>query len=157
MRNPSNYGFSLKGKRGFLRKAVFDVLSMLNFNLMPTLLHFASQNRPKIHENVDPKRLPIMHQFSLRFWDPKTSLLGPNLDPSWPSVSHQDGPRGFPDLPQEASQTKPKSCGLRKTAKLLFVLARWRGRSFAARWITISIYVYIYIYMCVYRCIKIYV
>ena len=89
-----------KGKRGFLRKAVFDVLSMLNFNLMPTWLHFASQNRPKIHENVDPKRLPIMHPFSLRFWTPKTSLLGPNLEPSWPSVSPQDGPRSLPDPPR---------------------------------------------------------
>ena len=73
---------------------------MLNFNLMPTWLHFASQNRPKIHENVDPKRLPIMHSFSLRFWTPKTSLLGPNLEPSWPSVSHQDGPRSLPDPPK---------------------------------------------------------
>ena len=89
-----------KGKRGFLRKAVFDVLSMLNFNLMPTWLHFASQNRPKIHENVDPKRLPIMHSFSLRFWNPKTSLLGSNLEPSWPSVWFLDGPRGLPDLPK---------------------------------------------------------
>ena len=89
-----------KGKRGFLRKAVFDVLSMLNFNLMPTCLHFAYQNRSKIHENVDPKRVPIMHPFSLRFWIPKTSFLGPNLEPSWPSVSLQDGPRSFPDPPK---------------------------------------------------------
>ena len=110
-----------KGKRGFLRKAVFDVLSMLNFNLMPTWLHFASQNRPKIHENVDPKRLPIMHSFSLRFWTPKTSLLGPNLEPSWPSVSHQDGPRGLPDPPQEASQTE-------LGASLVFKVATRRPR-----------------------------
>ena len=37
-----------------------------------------------------------MHPFSFRFWTPKTSLLGPNLEPSWPSVSHQDGPRSLP-------------------------------------------------------------
>ena len=88
------------GKRGFLRKALFDVLSMLNSNLMPTWFHFASQNRSKIHENVDPKRVPIMHPFSLRFWIPKTSFLGPNLEPSWPSVSLQDGPRSLPDPPK---------------------------------------------------------
>ena len=81
-------------------KSLFEVLSMLNFNLMPTWFHFASQNRTKIHQNVDPKRLPIMHTFSLRFWTPKTSLLGPNLEPSWPSVWFLDGPRGFPDLPK---------------------------------------------------------
>ena len=81
-------------------KSLFEVLSMLNFILMPTWFHFASQNRTKIHQNVDPKRLPIMHPFSLRFWTPKTSLLGPNLEPSWPSVSHQDGPRGLPDPPK---------------------------------------------------------
>ena len=73
---------------------------MLPSILMPTWFHFASQNRTKIHQNVDPKRLPIMHPFSLRFWTPKTSLLGPNLEPSWPSVSHQDGPRGLPDPPK---------------------------------------------------------
>ena len=110
-----------EGKRGFLRKALFDVLSMLNSNLMPTWFHFASQNRPKIHENVDPKRLPIMHPFSLRFWTPKTSLLGPNLEPSWPSVSHQDGPRGLPDPPQEASQTEVG-------ASLVFKVATRRPR-----------------------------
>ena len=48
-------------------------------------------------ENVDPKRLPIMHPFSLRFWTPKASLLGLNLGPSWPSVSLQDAPRGLPE------------------------------------------------------------
>ena len=93
-------------------------------------LHIAFQNRSKNHENVDPKRLPIMHPFSLRFWTPKTSLLGPNLEPSWPSVSLQDGPKGLPDPPsrglpdrtwsqlasqsrlktaQEASQTPPEA------------------------------------------------
>ena len=126
------YGFP-KEKQCFFMKSLFEVLSMLNFNLMPTWLHFASQNRPKIHENVDPKRLPIMHPFSLRFWTPKTSLLGSNLEPSWPSVSLQDGPslpdppRGLPDptwshlgsqsrlkTSQEASQTPqrpPRSSG----------------------------------------------
>ena len=77
---------------------------MLHSILMPTWLHFASQSRSKIHENVDPKRVPIMHPFSLRFWTPKTFLLGPNLEPSWPSVSLQDGPRNLPDPPQDGSQ-----------------------------------------------------
>ena len=113
--------FFPKGKQGFLRKAVVDVLSMLNFNLMPTWLHFASQNRPKIYENVDPKSLPIMHSFSLSFWTPQISFLRPNLEPSWPSVSHQDGPRGFPDSPQEASQTE-------LGASLVFKVATRRPR-----------------------------
>ena len=105
-------------------KSLFEVLSMLNFNLMPTWLHFASQNRPKIHQNVDPKRLPIMHPFSLRFWtqkpppwDPTWNHLGPqfriktaqeasqippkrpprpNLEPAWFSKSPQNGPGGLP-------------------------------------------------------------
>ena len=94
---------------------------MLPSILMPTWFHFASQNRTKIHQNVDPKRLPIMHPFSLRFWTPKTSLLGPNLEPSWPSVSHQDGPRGLPDPPQEASQTE-------LGASLVFKVATRRPR-----------------------------
>ena len=94
---------------------------MLHSILMPTWLHFASQNRSKIHENVDPKSVPIMHPFSLRFWIPKTSLLGPNLEPSWPSVSHQDGPRSFPDPPQEASQTE-------LGASLVFKVATRRPR-----------------------------
>ena len=80
-------------------KSHVEVLSVLNSIFMPTWFHSSSQIRSKIHENVDPKKLPIMHPFSLRFRTPKTSLLGPNLEPSWPSVSHQDGPRGFPDVP----------------------------------------------------------
>ena len=64
---------------------------------MPTWLHIASQNRSKNDENVDPKRLQIMHPFSLRFWPPKTSLLGFNLEASSLSVSLQDGPRGLPE------------------------------------------------------------
>ena len=73
------------------------MLALLNSNLMPTWFHFASQKSTHIHENVDPKRVPIMHPFSLRFWIPKTSFLGPNLEPSWPSVSLQDGPRSLPE------------------------------------------------------------
>ena len=84
-------------------KSLFEVLSMLNFNLMPTWLHFASQNRPKIHENVDPKRLPIMHPFSLRFWTPKTPKP-PSWDPTW---SHL-GPQFRIKTAQEASQTPSK-------------------------------------------------
>ena len=84
----------------FFIKSLFEVRSMLPSILMPTWFHFASQNRTKIHQNVDPKRLPIMHPFSLRFWIPKTSLLGPNFEPSGPSVSPQDDPRGFPDPPR---------------------------------------------------------
>ena len=75
---------------------------MLNFNLMPTWFHFASQNRSKIQENVDLKRVPTRHPFSLRFWMPKISFLGVNLEPSWPSVSLQDGPRSLPDVPKRA-------------------------------------------------------
>ena len=100
-----------KGKQGFLRKAIFDVLSMLNFNLMPTWLHFASQNRPKIHENVDPMMLPIMHSFSFRFWTSKTSLLGPNLEPSWLSRRSKRPPRPPPrglqiELPDRYTTTR---------------------------------------------------
>ena len=91
---------------------------MLNFNLMPTWLHFASKSRPKTHEHVDPKKLPIMHPFSLRFGTPKTSL---NLEPSWLSVSHQDDPRGLPDPLQEASQTE-------LGASLVFKVATRRPR-----------------------------
>ena len=93
---PFKSSFFLRENELFI-KSIFEFLSMLNFNLMPTWLHFASQNRPKIHQNVDPKRLPIMHPFSLHFWIPKTSHLGFNLEPSWPSVSLQDGPRGLPE------------------------------------------------------------
>ena len=92
------------GKRRFVRDTPFHVLALLNSNLMPTWFHFASQKSTQIHENVDPKRVPIMHPFSLRFWIPKTSFLGPNLEPSWPSVSLQDGPRNLPDPPQDGSQ-----------------------------------------------------
>ena len=110
-----------KEKRCFFIRSLFEVLTILRSILMPTWLHIASQNRSKNHENVDPKRLPIMHPFSLRFWTPKTSLLGPNLEPSWPSVSHQDGPRGLPDPPQEASQTE-------LGASLVFKVATRRPR-----------------------------
>ena len=80
-------------------RSLFAVLAILTSILMPTCFYFAFQYRSKNHTNVDPKRLPIMHPFSLRFWTPKTSLLGSNLEPSWPSVSHQDGPRGVTDPP----------------------------------------------------------
>ena len=89
-------------------KSLFEVLSMLNFILMPTWNHFASQNPLKINENLDPKRFPIMHPFSLLFWTPKTSLLGPNLEPSWLSVSPEDGPRGFPDSSRCAPELLPE-------------------------------------------------
>ena len=78
-------------------KSLFEVLSMLHSILMSNWFHFVPQNRFKVHQNVDPKRLPIMHPFSLHFWIPKTSLLGGELEPSWPSVSPQDGPRDLPD------------------------------------------------------------
>ena len=95
-------------KRSFFMKSLFEVLSMLNFILMPTWNHLASQNPLKIHENLDPKRFPIMHPFSLLFWTPNTSLLGPNLEPSWLSVSLQDGPRGFPDSSRCAPELLPE-------------------------------------------------
>ena len=84
----------------FFMKSFFEVLSMLNFILVPTWFHFAPQNQPTIHEHIDPKRLPIMHPFSIRFWTPRTSLFGPNFEPSWPSVLLQDGPRNLPDPPK---------------------------------------------------------
>ena len=69
------------------------MLALLNYNLMPTWLHFASQKSTQLHENVDPKRLPIMHTFSLRFWTSKKSLLGSNLEPSWPHFPSKGAPR----------------------------------------------------------------
>ena len=89
------------GKRRFVRNTPFHVLLLLNFNLMPTWVHFAIRKSIQIHENIDSKRFPIMQPFSLRFGTPKTSLLGPNLEPSWlsrrPKRPPRPPPRGLPD------------------------------------------------------------
>ena len=45
-----------------------------------------------------------MHPFSLRFWIPKTSFFGPNLEPSWNHL----GPQFRFKTAQEASQTPPR-------------------------------------------------
>ena len=66
----------------------------------------------KNHENIDRKRLPIMQPFSLRFGTPKTSLLGPNLEPSWLSRRPKRPPRS----PQVASKTDPGTFRMVQTA-----------------------------------------
>ena len=65
----------------------------------------------KNHENIDRKRLPIMQPFSLRFGTPKTSLLGPNLEPSWLSRRSKRPPRPPPkslqiELPDRYTTTR---------------------------------------------------
>ena len=94
---------------------------MLPSILMPTWFHFASQNRTKIHQNVDPKRLPIMHPFSLRFWTQKP----PSWDPTW---SHL-GPQFRIKTAQEASQTPPQEASQTELgASLVFKVATRRPR-----------------------------
>ena len=83
----------------------------------------------KNHENIDRKRLPIMQPFSLRFGTPKTSLLGPNLEPSWLSRR----PKRPPRPPPRGLQIELPDRWLMVSS--LSLLARWRGRSFAALWI----------------------
>ena len=81
----------------FFHKITFrgsnDIEIYFDTNLVPYCFPKSMQKL----ENVDPKRLPIMHPFSLRFWTPKASLLGLNLGPSWRPVSLQDAPRGLPE------------------------------------------------------------
>ena len=63
-----------------------------------------TKNRSKVDPKSIQKRWKCRSQegpdnasIFASFWTPKTSLLGFNLGPSWPSVSLQDGPRGLPE------------------------------------------------------------
>ena len=51
-----------------------------------------------------PKKFLLGH-LCFMFWTPNTSILGANLEPSWPSVWFLDGPRGLPDLPKRPSRS----------------------------------------------------
>ena len=98
-------------------RSFIDVELQFDANLAPFCFPKSNQNPSKCR----PQEAPDNASIFASFLDPKTSLLGSNLEPSWPSVSHQDGPRGLLDPPQEASQTE-------LGASLVFKVATRRPR-----------------------------
>ena len=105
----------------FFHKITFrvsiDVAFHFNVNLVPFCFPKSNENLSTCH----PQEAPDTASILFRFWTPKTSLSGPNLESSWPSVLHQDGPTSLSDPPQEASQTE-------LGASLVFKVATRRPR-----------------------------
>ena len=82
----------------FLFFTLFKIRSILNPILVPTWLHFPSQNPPKstkILPKTDPKMHQIFDRFLHRFFFHFGSILGPKLGPCWPNFrSKWGGPVG---------------------------------------------------------------
>ena len=137
---------------------VFSETSKFDPILVPTWLHFGTQNAKsiKIHENIDSKRHPKNDRFLDRFFAQVGSMLGPKLGPKSRSKRFQNAPKTLPrrheDSPRATRAPKieilsifgPKirwdtpPPGLETPSLDQYIQAppaRWRVRSSAARWI----------------------
>ena len=153
-------------KKGFLIFGTYKMRSIWDAILVPTWLHFPSQNPSKSIKKSIPRCIKFWIDFSTDF----SSMLARFWRPTWSHVGHifhpravQNGPQHPPKATKTAKSFKnlendpPKADGVRIPRGLLFGAnmdefgpsysaifycseARWRDRSFAALWIDIASY-----------------
>ena len=90
-------------KRCFFKKSLFEVGIDFCSILVPTCLHFPSQNPPKSLQKPILKGIDFLIDFDIDF---KTAQEGPKTAQDAPRrrSKRQDGPKRSPRLPQEASK-----------------------------------------------------
>ena len=77
---------------------VFSEKSMFNPILVPTWLHFGTQNPPKSTQKSIPRGIQKM----IDFWIDFLPKLAPFWDPSWDPRAAQDGPKTPPRRHQDS-------------------------------------------------------
>ena len=87
-----------------MRFFVFSEKSMFDPILVPTWLHFGTQNPPKSTQKSIPRGIQKMSVFWIDFL-PK---LAPFWDPSWDPRAAQDGPKTPPRNFFKLSKTPPR-------------------------------------------------
>ena len=84
-----------------MRFFVFSEKSMFDPILVPTWLHFGTQNPPKSTQKSIPRGIQKM----IDFWIDFLPKLAPCWDPSWDPRAAQDGPKTPPRRSQDATKT----------------------------------------------------
>ena len=88
-----------------MRFFVFSEKSMFDPILVPTWLHFGTQNTPKSMKKSIPRGIQKMIDFRIDFL-PK---LAPFWDPSWEPRAAQDGPKTLPKTLPRRPQDSPRA------------------------------------------------
>ena len=86
-----------------MRFFVFSEISMFDPILVPTWLHFGTQNPPKSTQKSIPRGIQKM----IDFWIDFLPKLAPFWDPSWDPRAAQDGPKTPPRIFFKFSKTPP--------------------------------------------------
>ena len=84
-----------------MRFFVFSEKSMFDPILVPTWLHFGTQNPPKSTQKSIPRGIQKM----IDFWIDFLPKLAPFWDPSWDPRAAQDGPKTPPRRSKDATKT----------------------------------------------------
>ena len=79
-----NIGFSLRKNKVFSKNRIPMLTSILGAILVPTLLHFGSQNVPNSTQTLNPRGINVLIDFEIDFF----TMLGPSWDPIWSHVGH---------------------------------------------------------------------
>ena len=88
-----------------MRFFVFSEISMLDPILVPTLLHFGTQNPPKSTQKSIPRGIQKM----IDVWIDFLPKLAPFWDPSWDPRAAQDGPKTPPKTLPRRHQDSPRA------------------------------------------------
>ncbi len=96
-----------KEKRGFFKKSLFEVGIGFCSILVPTCLHFPSQNPPKSLQKPILKGIDFLIDFDIDF---KTAQEGPKTPQDGPRrrSKRQDGPKRPPRRPQDGPKRPQK-------------------------------------------------
>ena len=88
-----------------MRFFVFSEKSMFDPILVPTWLHFGTQNPPKSKQKSIPRGIQKM----IDFWIDVLPKLAPFWDPSWDPRAAQDGPKTPPKTLPRRHQDSPRA------------------------------------------------
>ena len=84
-----------------MKTRLAKLTSMFDPILVPTWLHFGTQNPPKSTQKSIPRGIQKM----IDFWIDFLPKLAPFWDPSWDPRAAQDGPKTSPKTSQDATKT----------------------------------------------------
>ena len=97
-----------------MRFFVFSEKSMFDPILVPTWLHFGTQNPPKSTQKSIPRGIQKM----IDFWIDFLPKLAPFWDPSWDPRAAQDGPKTPPKTLPRRHQDSPRATRASKIEKI---------------------------------------